>query len=453
MAAPTISQTRQDLRQRISRRIDDIVTGTVSGGTAGTGATNGTATAIGDIERYPTSPAYFIGAEITHIDTSDVVQSRSVTAHSFSDPTVTLTIAGTWTAPTSGDEYEIHRIGGRGFTFAQYNDAINAAIDTLADSYFTDSFAIPWAIEAGNNVILPRHEYPMPSGYNYIYAVDYLDQSPMTHNRLGNADTYRALGDATARTRLFQGFKVNQTGYYGWVVVAMNKVGSPTDNLTIQIHGDSSGVPDGTALTYGTSDTVDGSTLDEQLRYVVFRFDPPVFLTSGTQYHLVFVRSTAVNATNYYRLAEDDDDNYADGTAGTYDAVTYTGVTGSDFCFAVFRHSDRWISFKQRRSGIAGWEYRRIGTDFIWLPYLPRDMVPIRLRGLTAIAEVTTETATVPIRPEWVEAFAVDFLLSGRTGKTTSDTYAQGAREWARQTMARPRPTRPLPHNAIRIFA
>lgn len=453
MAAPTLVLSRQDLRQRISRRIDDIVTGLASGGTAGTGATNGTMTATGEIERFPTSPSYFIGSEVSIVTGTGSVASSTVTSHSFADPTVTLTIAGTWTAPDATSEYEIHRIGGRGFTFGQYNDAINAAIDSLADSYFTDTFSIPWGIERGGSVNLARHEYPMPSGYNYIYAVDFLDIPPNTSNRLGNADTYRALGDATARTRLFQGFQVTATGYYAWVVVAMNRVGSPTDNLSIEIHSNSAGIPSGTVLTYGTSDNVTGSTLDEQLRYVVFQFDPPVFLTSGTQYHLVFIRSTAVNSTNYYRLAEDDDNTYASGTAGTYNATTYTGVTGSDFCFGVFRASDRWISFKQRRSGINGWEYRRVGADFIWLPSLPRDMSPIRIRGLSAIAEVTVETTNVPIRPEWVEAFAIDFLLSGRSGRSLPDNYAQGAKEWARQTMSRPRPTRKLPHSAVRVFA
>lgn len=448
MAAPTNSLTLQDLRQRISRRLDDYVSGLAAGGTAGTGATNGTMTATGDIETYPTTPGYFIGAEVSIVTGTGSVQSRKITGHSFADPTVTLTVAGTWTATDATSEYEIHRK----FTKAQYDDAINAAINTLADGYFTDTDSVYWAAQKANTLTKDRHEYPVPGSLNYLYGIDYLDCSVTEKHDMGHFDAYRALGDATARTEIAQGFKVGTSAFYKYFVIPMLEVGTVTDNINLEVHTDSTG-PSGTTVTYGTSDTITGSNLDEGLRNIVFQFNPAIYLSADTQYHMVLTRSGSVSSSNYYRVCEDDDNGYGDGTMYTSDGTTYTAVAGSDLIFAIFRESDRWIALKQKRSGIDGWEYRRIGSDQIYIPFLPYDMAPMRIRGLSAIAEVSTETATVPIRPEWVEAFAVDFLLSGRSGVLSPDNYSMGAKEWARQVMSRPRPTRPLPPNSVRIFA
>lgn len=441
MPAPTITVTRQALRERISRRLDDLVSGTASGGTTTT------MTDTGDIDRYPTTPQYFLGAEVTIVAGTGATQSRHVTTHSKTGGTVTLTVP-TWTAPSTDSDYEIHKIGGRGFTYDQYNDAINSAVDALADSYFTDLSRVVFASQQDPE----RHEYPIAlSGLNYLYAVEYLNNYPASYLRLNQFDTYRNLGDATARTRLFQGFQVPDTNWYEWVVVPMLKVGSPTDNLTIEIHTNSSGVPSGTTVTDGTSDTFTGSTLDVELRLVPFRFNPPVYLSSSTQYHLVFVRSSAVNASNYYKVAEDDDNQYSDGTAGTYDASTYTAVSGSDFPFYIFKYSNDWRRLQPKTQ----WRVTAVGDSTnqqLFLPRLPHEAVPIRLLGLAPIAQPSADTTNIPIRPEWVEAFAVDFLLKGRAGRQLTDDYANAARAWAQQKLSLPRPTRAFPPNTVQLY-
>lgn len=404
----------------------------------------------GDVDRFPTSPQYFLGAEVTHFITTTTTQSRHVTTHAKSGGTVTLTVP-TWTAPVNTDAYEIHEIGGRGFRKSQYDDAINAAIDSVADGYFTDTFSVFFGMERGGFASAlvagqPRYEYPIPSSLNYLYRLDYLNSPLSSSNPLGNSDTQRAMGDAAARTSLGQGFKVQQTGYYEWFMVAARKVGSPTDNLTLAVHTDSSGVPSGTTVTDGTSDTFDGSTLDERFRYIPFRFDPPIRLTSGTQYHMVFDRAGANDATNYYQWAEDTDNSYGDGTASTFDNTTYTAVSGSDFCFAIYAASTDWHQIMPKR----GWEYRRIGTDVLYIPGGYTEGCPIRIAGSTAIAEVSTETATVPIRPEYVEAYAIDYLLSTPAAK---DQSLSQARHWADKILRTPKPTRNIPNNAIRVYA
>ena len=432
------------MRLRIARRLDDSISGTASGGSTTT------LTATGDIARYPTTPQYLLGAELSTTGGTGSGQTRSVTTHGQSGGTVTLTVP-TWSTVDSTTTYELHHIGGRGFLAAQYNDAINAAIDSLADSYFTDLYSIHFGTEsytnAAQDIRLPRFEYPMPSGYNYLYAVDYLARPPHTGNPLGNFDAYRAMGDATARTRLAQGFKVTTTGWYAYVVMGVRKVGSPTDTLTVSIMNDSSG-PSGTAVTNGTA-TFDGSTLDTSLRYVPFVFDPPVYLTADTQYHIEFKKSTAVDAANYFQWAEDTGNSYGSGTAYTYAPSTYTAVSGSDFCFQIFEHTTDWVPLRPR----IGWSYRRVGSDFIYIPQLPWDGTPIRIRGLAAIAEVTSDSSNIGIPPDYCEAFAINYLLSGRAGRALPDNYAQGAQLWAQQLLKSPRRRRALPANSVQVFA
>ena len=449
MPIPIIAPTWRAVRREISTRLDDLIQGLASGGSTTT------LTDTGDLDHLVAGS--LVGAEISVVNGTGAVQSRHITSHTKTGGTVTLTVP-TWVTPNTTSYYEIHKLNGRGFSKEQYDNAMNQAIYALSSSYWTDTFSVPFGIErfGGREDALgfPRFEYPMPSGFLYLYGVDYLAITPQAHNPFGYAETTRALGDATARTRLFQGFKVNVSGWYEWVTVAMAKVGSPTDNLTAAIHTDSSGVPSGTVITNGTSDTVTGSTLDERIRYVPFRFDPPVFLTADTQYHLVFARSTAVNGTNYYTLAEDTGNTYADGTAGTYNATDYTAVSGSDFCFGLFAASTRWRP-------LPSWEYRRVGTDIIYLPKLPHDSVPIRVRGAAALSAAavgefattsTTEETAITIPPEYMIAYAVYQLISSRGGRNLPDNYNQMA-QWATRILDRPRPRRGLPPNTIQVYA
>ena len=447
MAAPTISATLQTLRRRIASRIGDNIVGTASGGSSVT------LTDTGDIARFPTDPQYLKGAELTVINTTNTVTSRHITNHAVSSGTVTLTTPTLDFTPASGHSYEIHNIGGRGFDKSDYDNSINAAIDNIADGYFTDTYSVAFGMQSGGLDGFRRHEYPMPSGYNYIYGVDYLGESASVSNLLTSSydGTLRAMGDATARTRIWQGFKVLSTGIYGYIALLLEKVGSPTDNISLDIMTDSSGIPSGTNVSKGDSDVIVASTLDAERRWVIFRFDPPVFLVQSTQYHMVLKRSGAVDASNYINWYEDTDAGYGDGTAGTYtsNGSVYTAVSTSDFIFSIFRESSLWIPMTPK----LGWRYVRVGTDKIFLGELHGEAIPIRIRGLAAIAEVSAETDTVPIRPEYVEAFAISQLLSGNAGKLLANNTMQQAQTWAQQIMMRPKPMRGLPNNAVRIYA
>ena len=447
MPLPIIAPSWRSVRQEIASRFDDNITGTAVGGSTTT------LTDTGDLDHHPAG--YLKGAEVSVVAGTGAVQARHITDHTKTSGTVTLTVP-TWTTPDTTSEYEIHKLAGRGFSKDQYDTAMAEAVYALSSSYWTDADTVAFGVErlGGREDAMgfPRFEYPLPTGLLYIYGVDYLAIPPQSWNAFGYADTLRSLGDATARTRLSQGFKVNVNGWYEWVTVAMNKIGSPTDNLTVDIQTDSSGVPSDTAVTDGTSDTVLGSGLNERTKYVPFRFDPPVFLTADTQYHIVLKRSTAVNASNYYRVAEDTGGTYSYGTLATYAPSTYTAVSGSDISFAVFAASTRWRP-------IRNWKYRRVGDGLIYLPTLPHDAVPIRIRGATALsapsvgssATAATEALAVTIPPEYMIAYAAYQLTSARAGRNLPDNYNQMA-QWATRILDKPKPRRPLPPNALQVF-
>ena len=439
---PTISSTKKALRQRVAQAIDpDFVTATATGGSATTLTTTNPV-----IINQPTTPSFYLGAELSTVGGTGTGQTRRINTFAVAAGVATFTV-DSWTAVDSTTEFEIHRR----FRKAQYDYAIDAAIDAMADSIFTDTQNISLAIERGTGTTgiagAWRHEYPMPSGFNHLWGVDYLAKPPLATNGIGTMDTWRALGDATARTRLWQGFKVFQDTLLGYVAVYLSKVASPTDNLSIDIMANSAGIPSGTLVTDGGSATVDGSTIPTRPRLQVFTWNPPPILARDTQYHLVLKRSGAVSATNYWRLGEDDDNSYSDGTAGTYDATTYTAVSGSDFIFSVSADHHFWVELAP-----ANWEYRPLTTDQLYIARLPYEGTPLRLRGGAAIARPTAETTTLDVRPEWVEAFVIAYLKAGQAGDASPDNLMAGSQLWMQRMGLLPLPHRRLPANSIRIF-
>lgn len=452
MAAPTISLNLKNLRRRIARRFDDNENGTATGGSAAGGTNSGgTLTAGGTLLRFPSSPSALLDAELTHINSTETTQTNFVQSHSVSGTTATLEVFGSWTAPINNNTYEVHKLSNSGFRKAEYEDAINAAIDYAADGYFTDTDSINFGMQTGGEDQLasyPRREYPIPGSLNYLTKVFYLNASPTASNSLTTIDSWEDFGKATGSTRLAQGFKVQRTGFYEFFAVGMRKVGSPTDNLVLTVRTNSSGVASGTVVTDGTSDDYDGSKLEDRASWVIFRLSPPPLLVDGTQYHWSVTRDGSTSNTNYYQLAEDEDGGYGDGSAQTYDG-SYAAISGSDFCFAIFPASSNWIELAPKK----GWAYRRVGSDVLYIPGSFTDGTPIRILGGTAIAEVTTETATVPIRPEWVEAFAVDYLLGSKTASNYGPNYGAGARLWAERILKQPRPMRGIPSNAVLVRA
>lgn len=148
-------------------------------------------------------------------------------------------------------------------------------------------------------------------------------------------DGQHLLRDATARTKLAQGFQVDTAGPLEFIDVKLVKAGSPTGNYWFTIETNSGGVPSGTVLA--TSDKYDVSRLTTTAGWVRLPFRAPATISAATQYHLVLQGDFTVSAVNHMGWRADTTAaTYAKGAKAAYDGTTWTTDTDDDFLFKVY---------------------------------------------------------------------------------------------------------------------
>lgn len=134
------------------------------------------------------------------------------------------------------------------------------------------------------------------------------------------------MGDADGSTRRAQSFTFTDAAATTIKVekirVFMQKVTAPTDNLTIEIHGNSTNKPDN--ISQGASSNVSGAGLSTTYKWIEFTFASPVTVTTGTKYWAVMRRSGANDAVNYYQIGSYGADKYSSHGNSTYTASTTT---------------------------------------------------------------------------------------------------------------------------------
>ncbi len=448
---PTLSQTLLAVRQQIANDFTDLYTGTVVSGTAGGTGTTGKITAnsraVHDV------PAGSLrGADLTIFFAAGTQETQTITNNTYAAGIVTLEVSqGGWgTTPAASDTFEITNIGGRGFKKVEYDNAIFEVIDALADYDWSDYDTVQLAIErrSGRGGMAPmgvwRDEYPLPSGLNGISGVDVLYQQPMTGLGTGALTSYRSLGDVTARTRIAQGFQVQIDSLIGYIAFYMGIVGVPADNLSCVVETDLAGVPSTTAVTNGTSGNIASTTLQVRPRYVVFTFNPPMLLLEAVQYHATLRRSSAVSASNYYTVGEDNTGVYGYGRLSLYNPTTWSTVAGTGLIFAASLPGASWIPLAKKY-----WSYVPAISDQLKIKAIDNwyEGTPIRIRGGAPIARPTTETGSIPIRPEFVTTAAKQLLRLNRTGRAMIDNSQQGAQGFFARLGLQPPPRRAFPVN------
>lgn len=149
-----------------------------------------------------------------------------------------------------------------------------------------------------------------------------------------------AVGDASARTYVFQSFIVPETQTLAGIWIKLLKVGNPTNNLGLTIISDSAGVPSGTTpITNGTATALSGKLFqsgDATGQWIRFNFATPPTLTGGTKYHILLKSSGAVDASNYWKVKLNAAKKYPFGNRGVGDNTpTYTGTSASALMFLV----------------------------------------------------------------------------------------------------------------------
>ena len=153
-----------------------------------------------------------------------------------------------------------------------------------------------------------------------------------------NGSGASTVGSGASTTYESQGFKVPETQTISAVWLRITKTGNPTDNFQVAIYSDSAGSPNA-LITNGTATAISGKTISSESAYDVvryrFNFATPPTLTGGTQYHIVVSRSTAVNGTNYYRIAGNAVDVYPFGIGKNGNATPVWSDAGSTFWFGI----------------------------------------------------------------------------------------------------------------------
>jgi hypothetical protein len=116
------------------------------------------------------------------------------------------------------------------------------------------------------------------------------------------------------------------------------KVGTPADNISCQIYSDTgASVPNASIAT--ADNLYNGAALSTSTTssWLTFQFATPVSLSASTKYWMVFERSGAVDASNYYVMQRNTGSAYSGGGRATHsDAPVWSSESATDdFCFQI----------------------------------------------------------------------------------------------------------------------
>ncbi|MBI2559990.1 MAG: hypothetical protein HYW14_02520, partial [Planctomycetes bacterium] len=161
----------------------------------------------------------------------------------------------------------------------------------------------------------------------------------------------RSFGNQTTTAKLSQGFKHTTTVSIEKVSVLLYKLGSPTDNVTLEIWDNSGSgfpnaiIPDGAA----TSIAMSTLTADTAGAWYDFIFPSPPILQANTQYHIVVGRSGGLDNGNNPVWKVQTTGGYGDANdfLGRYDSGSSTWVNyGGDGNFQLWGDAIAFEDFK-----------------------------------------------------------------------------------------------------------
>ena len=127
---------------------------------------------------------------------------------------------------------------------------------------------------------------------------------------------YFYFGSDVNHTMLMQTFLPTESVSIDTVCMVFSKAGSPADNVICQIWDA------GYTTLYGTANAVAGTTIVPGFGGIqVFTFPTPIAITSGNELAIVFSRSGAVDASNFYRPLGNATGAYTSGLVYQYDST------------------------------------------------------------------------------------------------------------------------------------
>lgn len=117
------------------------------------------------------------------------------------------------------------------------------------------------------------------------------------------------------------------------VMIYAQKVGSPTDNLQVDLYAtDANGDPTGSALA---SASVAGTGLTTSFAWYTLTLSAEVQLQAGVSYALVVSRSGSVSTSNYYQVNQNNNAGYSGGVMKFWTGSAWTALT-ADMPFRMY---------------------------------------------------------------------------------------------------------------------
>ena len=172
------------------------------------------------------------------------------------------------------------------------------------------------------------------------YRVRWIETNYSIAQSQTTTDANDSLRQASANTRLAQGFQLSTAGAVIAAEMTFGKTGTAIGSVWVTIEADSGGDPDGTPLQTSDSLAVPDIT-DSATAYTRFTFPAPVQLSASTQYHLVMHGSYAIDGSNYVVWRGNSAGAYASGSSKDYSGAAWSAATNStDFMFRLYVTSD-----------------------------------------------------------------------------------------------------------------
>lgn len=119
-------------------------------------------------------------------------------------------------------------------------------------------------------------------------------------------DTGSPIGDGSSTSKRATRFRVHSSMTLTGVTMLLYKQNAPSDALQVRIMTDAAGVPSGTTITNGLSNTISNASIQattgspDPYKQHTFTFNTPPTLNADTYYWLVIERTGANDGANYF---------------------------------------------------------------------------------------------------------------------------------------------------------
>jgi hypothetical protein len=135
-------------------------------------------------------------------------------------------------------------------------------------------------------------------------------------------------------TQRAESFELSGAETIGSVALKLDKVGSPVDNVQLEIQSNATDRPSTTTLRAATA--ISGSTLTTSQAWYEFTLTLPLSLSAGTQYWIVFSRSGGNDGVNYYRWGRSSSDIEATWLTSLNSGGWSAGTSTFDYTFILY---------------------------------------------------------------------------------------------------------------------